>query len=427
EFLSPLEYLEYYEYRKEKWGFASVLTYFLMNENGNPNDLDRKIQAYVQQNLVEEGDVANGNRNHFPFEAIRDIHLEPNRAYIWIFGIIAAFILVLACINFINLATARALTRAKEVGVRKVLGSSRAQLIQQFFSESTLYVLCSVLLSIVLAALSLPYFNEMAGKNLSIGLFSSASVWVLLVGLVVITAFATGAFPALALSSFSPTKVIKGQLSTSNSKNRLRQTMVVFQFCVSSGLIISTLVVNDQLDFLQSKELGFEEEQVLIIRRATALRDNYAPFISKIKNNASIVEVSTSQNLPGDEFSSTIFVPEQPSNYQETSLSFCHTDMNFVRTLGLELALGRDYNSTMPTDSSAYLINETAAERLGWDDPVGKKLTYAGFAEGQVIGVLKDFNFNSLHEEIEPLVIRIAERNLSNIVIRLQVGNLREQ
>ncbi|MEN0051919.1 MAG: FtsX-like permease family protein, partial [Bacteroidota bacterium] len=228
-------------------------------------------------------------------------------------------------------------------------------------------------------------------------------------------------------SSFSPTKVIKGQISTSNSKNRLRQTMVVFQFCVSSGLIISTLVVNDQLDFLQSKELGFEEEQVLIIRRATALRDNYAPFISKIKNNASIVEVSTSQNLPGDEFSSTIFVPEQPSNYQETSLSFCHTDMNFVRTLGLELALGRDYNSTMPTDSSAYLINETAAERLGWDDPVGKKLTYAGFAEGQVIGVLKDFNFNSLHEEIEPLVIRIAERNLSNIVIRLQVGNLREQ
>jgi len=271
EFLAPLEYLRYYERRKEAWGFASVLTYFLMDRKGNPDDLDRKVQTYVTQNLTDEEFLASGNREHFPFEAIRNIHLKPNLSSIWIFGIIAAFILILACINFINLATARALTRAKEVGVRKVLGSSRAQLIQQFFSESTLYVLCSVVLAVLIAVITLPYFNEIANKNLSIGLFDSFYIWILLAGLVFVTAFVTGAFPALALSSFSPTKVIKGQIAVSRGKNRLRQSMVVFQFCISCGLIIGTLVVKDQLNFLQNKELGFEEEQVLIIRRATAL------------------------------------------------------------------------------------------------------------------------------------------------------------
>lgn len=427
DFLAPLKVLPRVEQRKEHWGSATVLTYALLGDKVQPDALQEKIQSYIEANIAGPEFQEGGNYTRFPIEPITGIHLEPNLPYLWMFGIVGAFILILACINFINLATARAMTRAHEVGVRKVLGSTRFQLIKQFFSESFMLVLLSAVIAVLLAQLALPYFNQLAGTQLTINFQSTPFIWGLLAGLILFTGLATGAAPAAVLSSFAPLRVIKGQLTQRKGKDYLRQGLVVFQFCISTGLIIGTLVVRDQLHYMQNRDLGFDKEQVLIVRQARALGNNYQAFLEALRNMAGVKTVSSAQFLPGDEFDSTIFVPEQPANYKETSLSYVHVDMAFAEALGLELVAGRDFNPQLSTDSTAYLINEQAVEKLGWDQAVGKTLSYGGFQEGEIIGVVKDFNFSSLHESIEPLILRMGGFNLPNIFIRLQPGNLREK
>ncbi len=266
-----------------------------------------------------------GNRVHFtsfPFEPIAQIHLKPNLSYIWVFGIIAIFILVVAAINFINLATARSLTRAREVGVRKVLGSARGQLVRQFFSEAFVYVSVSVVLAVLLAELTLPFFNQLADKHLNTQFLQTPFVWLLLAGLLLVTTLLTGAFPAAVLSTFDPAKVLKGDVVLSGGKSKMRQGLVVVQFCVSTALIIGTLVVKNQMGYLQSYNLGFDKEQVLVVRRATALGNNYDPFIERLKAMPVVERVSVSQYLPGDGFDSTIFLPAVRQLQRETSLSY---------------------------------------------------------------------------------------------------------
>ena len=427
DFLGSLKSLKHLARRKTQWGSATLLTYFLMEENGDPIVLDKKLQAYVDKNIADDSFREGENFTRFPFEKITDIHLKPNLTYIWMFGLIAAFILLLACINFINLATARAMTRAKEVGVRKVLGSKRIQLIGQFFSESFLYVLFAVVLAIVLSEFLLPFFNDFTQKTLSLDFFNTPFLWVLIGGITLFTSLSTGAIPAFVLSAFPPAKAIKGAFESSKGKDRFRQGLVIFQFCISCALIVGTLVINNQLHFLQNRKMGFHKEHVMIVRSAHALRDNFGPFIEKLKNFSSIEKVSSSQYLPGDGFDSTIFVPEQPSNYKETSLSYCHIDEDFVDALKLELVDGRNFDLSFSTDSTACIINETAARRLGWENPIGKNLSYGGYIDSRVVGIVKDFNFSSLHHHIEPLVLRMGSRKLPNIFLRLQPGNLKEQ
>ncbi|MEM1319094.1 MAG: ABC transporter permease [Bacteroidota bacterium] len=429
DFLAPLHHsgLSFLERRKDQWGFATLWTYFLMNEHADPAQLDQKVQAYVNENISGTVFKKTGNYERFPFEPITDIHLQPNLAYIWMFGLIAIFILLLASINYINLATARAMTRAKEVGVRKVLGSKRSQLIQQFFSESALQVIIALILGILLAEICLPYFNEFVGKQLYINLLESAFTGTLLLALTLFTLALTGIIPALVLSAISPARVIKGQIVKTQRKDRLRHGLVIFQFCISCILIVGTLVVRDQLHFLQSKELGFDQEQVLILRQANGLKAQYQPFLQKMRSITMVSSVSTAQYLPGDGFDSVIFGVEQPANYEETSLSYSHVDAGFVEALGIEMGQGRNFNPLLSTDSTAYLINEKAAEKLGWANPVGKKLAYGLETEGEVIGVMKNFNFGSLHQEIEPLILRMAPSAMPNIFIRLKAGNLTEQ
>ncbi len=427
DFLAPLKKLPRIEQRKGSWGSATVMTYALLDKQAQVDALQTKIQQYVDTNISDEEFRASGNYTSFPMEPITGIHLEPNITYLWMFGIVGVFIQFLACINFINLATARAMTRAQEVGVRKVLGSSRFQLMKQFFTESFMLVLFSGLIAVSLANLVLPYFNQLAGTNLTLNFTEVPYVWWMLFALILFTALATGAIPAGVLSSFTPMRVIKGQLTKRRGRDYLRRSLVVFQFCISSGLIIGTLVVQNQLQYLQNHDLGFDKEQVLIVRRASALGNNYQVFLNKLRSIAGVKTVSSSQFLPGDDFDSTIFVPEQPANYENTSLSYTHIDMQFAEALGLEFVDGRDFNPQLSMDSSGYLINEKAAEKLGWQEPVGKILSYGGFREGPVIGVVKDFNFTSLHEDIEPLILRMGAFNLSNVFIRLEKGNLRDQ
>lgn len=434
DFLAPIKTLSYVEERKDGWGYATVYTYVALHPGSNAQELDRKFQAYVNENILEDDFLTGNNYSSFPLQPMLDIHLksnleaelEPNGniSYVYLFSIIAFIILLLACINFINLATARSLMRAREVGVRKVLGSQRYQLIRQFFAESLLYVLVAVIAAVVLARLVLPAFNDFAGKELRLDLLSSPVTVLVLAGLALLVTILAGSFPALFLSSFTPLQVLRGSVLKIDGRDWLRKSLVVTQFCISTGLIIGTLVVWRQLNFLQNERLGFDKEQVLVINRANALGQNYNTFLDQVRALPQVKKAAAAQNLPGKGYDSSLFSPEQPANYKETSLSYTFVDNQFLDALGMELAAGRNFSPELASDSSAFIINETAAKALGWDDPIGKQLNYGDFIKGPVIGVVKDFNFESLHHKIKPLVMMHTRWISSHIAIRLQAGEV---
>jgi putative ABC transport system permease protein len=421
DFLASLKSQPIIERRRDQWGSATCLTYCLLREGASKNTLDQKLQKWVDNSPNFEDFRKDNNFNRFPSDALTEIHLAPNRAQVWMFGCIAAFILLLACVNFINLSTARAFTRAREVGIRKVLGSQRTTLAAQFFGETALQVLLAGALAIVIVQLVLPSFNHFADKSLQLDFIGSPFLWALLAGLILITALLSGAFPAAVLSAFAPVRVLRSLNPVDSRRNRLRQGLVVFQFFISSALIIGTLVVRGQLDFIQNRDLGFDREQVVVLRGAQGLDSKYAAFMNLLRSLGGVESATAAMVLPGDGFDSTLFLPEQPANYKETSLSYTFADAEFLKTMKLELAGGRNFVTGSRTDSVAFIINETAAKRLGWADPLGKKIN-DGQADGQVIGVVKDFNFSSLHEDIQPLLVRLSAWNMPNIAVRLRPG-----
>ncbi|MCO6488736.1 MAG: ABC transporter permease [Phaeodactylibacter sp.] len=434
DFLAPLKSLPHIEQRAGQWGSAAVYNYFLLRRDANPEAIQKKWQAYIEENVAGETFRQGNNFTRFPFQALTDIHLRShleyelspngNISYVYIFSVVAVFILLLACINFINLATARSLERSREVGVRKVLGSGRGQLFWQFFGEAFLYVALAVGLSLVLVWAALPWFNQLTGKELMLNFLQSPFLWLLLAGLMVLAALLSGALPALLMASFQPVKALKGQLVESVGRGWLRKGLVVSQFCISTVLIVGALAVSNQLSFLQSRRLGFDKEQVIVLNRAQALGKQYGAFFGQLQGLPGVESASAAQFLPGKEFDSTVFEPEQPSNYKETSLSYAFIDPHFVETLQLELAAGRNFTAEMATDSTAALINEAAARKLGWDEPLGKKISMGRQRPFQVVGVVKDFHFRSLHHEIEPIVLMMTPWNLPYIAVRLQPGDV---
>ncbi len=438
DFLRPVKTRSFLEERKDHWGSATCYTYFLLKPGMDAAVLQQKLQTYVDKNVVDDDFRKGQNYTSFPFQALTDIHLYSNLeteispngsiAYVWIFGILGCFILLLACINFINLATAKAATRAREVGVRKVLGSQRSALVEQFFAEAFLHVALAVGAALILANLALPMFNEFAGKKLTFNFLESPFLPALVLGLVAVTTLLAGAFPAFALSAFQPVKVLKGQATTVDGGRRdwLRRGLVVAQFSISTALLIGTLVVYHQLEFLQKTRLGFDKEHVLVVSRAGGLGKNVDVFLQKLRSSAAVEQVSAASTLPGKEFDSTIFLPEQPSNYQETSLTYAWVDANFASTLGLRLIAGRDFQPGSATDSAGCLINEAAAKRLGWSDPVGKELTMGGHQPGKVLGVLADFHFQSLHHAVEPIVLKLSPWPQGSVAVRLRSGQVAE-
>jgi putative ABC transport system permease protein len=432
-FLTTLKGNPRLESRRDDWSSATVLTYFLLKNPADIGAVDAKMKKYVADKLMV-GDVAQGsNYTSFPFQPLTDIHLHSaefetagrgNIRYVWIFGIVALAILALGCINFINLATARALTRAREVGVRKVLGSTRGQLIWRFMAESAVMVIGSVVVALAWVVLAIPAFQKLTGKEMSPESLFSPAALALLAGLTLLTTLAAGLVPAFFLSKLAPARALKSQSSPhSSSKNRLRQALVVAQFCVSTAMIIGALVVQQQLQFLQNRQLGFQKEQVLVLKRVNGLDSKFGVFFERIRTLAGVEAATAGQFLPGKEFDSTIFLPEQPSNYKETSLTYSFVDGQFVDALGLELKSGHNFRPGLVSDSAGCLINEACARRLGWAAPLGKTLTMGGWPEGKVLGVVADFHFQSLHHEVEPIVLKLSPFPLSYAAIRLRPGN----
>ena len=392
----------------------------LVNEHVGP-----QLQAIVHIGIKEL--EHQGNYFRFSLIPLKDIHLHSNRVaelgangniqYVFIFSVIAIFILLIACVNFMNLSTARSANRAREVGVRKVLGSPRKLLIAQFLSESLIITFVACVLAVFAAILLLPLFNQLSGKVLVIT--SQTIVWAspVLFLVVLFIGCLAGSYPAFFLSAFQPIEVLKGKLTSGFKGGGLRSFLVVFQFTISIFLIIGTLVIYNQLKYIQSKDLGYNRDQLLIVRNVYAIGKQTKAFKTEIEKLPEVKNATLTGFLPaeGQGNSSTLFEDHSMDPKKAISSQVWTVDDHYITTLGMKMVAGRNFSSQMATDSTALIINESAAKLLGFTDPINKQLYYPTDMYGKhivpmrIIGVVKDFNFNSLRQNITPVVLTYGD------------------
>jgi len=430
-------------------------TYILLKENSSMESILEKSPMFYEKYMKSVGDQINAN--FAPMATpLADIHLnsklksdEPtgNKAYVLIFTIVALFILVIAGINYMNMATARSTKRAKEVGLRKVIGAVRSQLMRQFLSESLILALIAFLISLVAVYLILPSFNELAGKNLVFGIKSlNIILWTLLISIGV--GLLSGSYPSFYLSSFAPIKVLKGKINTGKSKGSLRKILVVFQFIISISMIVGTLVVTKQLNYMRSKDLGFAKDNVLVttIQADTNLLKKMPTFRKELLQNPNVKDLSTSNGYPGNIGGIVVMKVEQDSKLGtidstgntetgsqmvEETLNFTMIDYDFLNLYEIKFKEGRNFSREMGTDlQEGVIINEACAKELGWiNNPLGKKIGFGLQLDGtftrstKVIGVVKDFNYRSLHNAIEPLAMFLSNRPLNAVSIKIGPEN----
>ena len=432
------------------WVANNFHTYILLKKGVPGSELAAKLPAFVEkyagpqlrdlfQTSYEEIKKS-GSRYEFHMQPLTDIHLtshldyelEPNSdiKYVYIFSVIAVFLLLIACINFMNLSTARSMLRAKEVGIRKVLGSNKSQLIKQFLTESILMTFIAVVVAIALVEIFLPSFNSLAGKELHTAYFNNFfAIPALLIAIIVVGLIA-GSYPAFFLSSFKPVTVLKGKLNGGGG-SWLRSGLVVFQFAISIVLFIGTFIVYGQLRYVQEKNLGFDKDHVLVITRAWALENQTQTFKDELKKNSHIISASNTGSLPGKAFGQTVFRPEGTQSSQQYILSVMATDYDFAETLKLNLLQGRYFSKDFAADSQVVVLNESAVKHLGLQNPVGKRVVLPGRTPEQnvfytVIGVIKDFHFESLHQKIRPLAIFLERGQTAFLPVRLSSGDVSE-
>ena len=437
------------ESRESSWMISEFYTYLVLPEGYNYKKLEAKlpqvVEKYMSPQMMKAMGLSvddfrkKGNDIGLFLQPLTDIHLHSDFAYdlspagdiryVYIFGAIALFMLIIACINFMNLSTAGAFKRAKEVGIRKVMGSMKFQLVRQFLLESLLLTVIALLVAIVLVYMALPLFNQLSGKNLTLQF--SSNPWLLpcllLFGL--LTGVLAGSYPAFFLSSFNPIAVLKGRFVSGKKSIGLRSSLVVFQFFISITLIISTTVVYNQLAYIQNKKLGYNKEQVLVLPQTGVLGKKEAVFSQQLLKDPRVLNVSTSGYLPaGPTNNNNFFVyPEDNSTQLVKTLRY-DVDYNYIPTLGMEMASGRNFAKEYATDSSSVILNETAAKAFGWEkNPLGHSITNANNqgnkAAYRVIGVVKDFHFKSMHELISPLVM-ILGNNSGNIIVKAKTKDV---
>ncbi len=428
--------------QRDTWSNVGYYTYLVLHPQTNTTELEKKFRDLVAKYVVPEiqqdmgVSLAEAQKSVdtfvFYLQPLQRIHLyshtsyemEPNGdiKYVYIFSALAAFILLLACVNFINLSTATSAKRAREVGVRKVMGSLKTQLIYQFLTESILVAFCAMAFAYLLVGAALPYFNLLTGKTMDFGFFLQPLTLAVVVSGFIVVGFAAGLYPAFFLSSFNMISVLKGNTLSSGKRDTLRSSLVVFQFAVSTALIISTLVVYQQLNFMQNKNLGYDKDQVLVITDTRMLRNNEQVFKEQLLKDSRVINASIARQVPGQkEIGGTqAFSKDQKENEStsEIHIDIFRVDYDYMATLGMELRNGRNFSEDFPSDSSAIVVNETAAKEFGWDvdRAVGKSIVVSGQTEYHVVGVVKDFNYASARQKIGPAVMMLPYHNGSTLV-----------
>jgi putative ABC transport system permease protein len=436
--------------RMQKWTWQQFFTYVKVRPGTNASQLQNKFhQAIIKEvNPTMQADPV----TYMPkLQQLKDIHLHSadfvydnairgNHTYVKGLSIIALFVLVIACFNFINLATARSFRRAKEIGVRKVVGADRKQLIGQFTGETILLSVFSILVATIAALILVPAINNFTGKHISFNPIMNPLLGLLLLAAGVVIGILAGIYPALVLSGFEPVKVLKGmKLTAGNSSHTswLRQSLVIIQFTLSALLIVSTTIVYRQITFLHTKDLGFNKEQVLFFDIRGDIENNIETFKNELKRSPNIVSATAGYGLPGDQFAGDGIILPTKDGDKRQGCSLFIVDHDYINTLGLRLIAGRDFSRDRATDvEEAFILNETAVKEFGfgtpekaldqqihWDKWVPDSLN--PIKKGRVIGVIKDFHYKSLHEKVEPAVLQIYPVVSAKVAVKLKTADLK--
>jgi putative ABC transport system permease protein len=436
--------------RMEKWTWQQFFTYIKVKPGTNAVGLEWKFEGAVVKDVHPITKPAG-----FTFlprlQQLKDIHLKSadfvydntvrgNETYVKGLTLIALFVLIIACFNFINLATARSFRRAKEIGVRKVVGADRKQLIGQFTGETILLSVFSIIIATIATLILVPFLNSFTGKDISFNPISNPLLALLLLAAGVIIGILAGIYPALILSGFEPVKVLKGMKiigSGSSHTSWLRQGLVIIQFALSALLIVSTTIVYRQISFLHTKDLGFNKDQVLFFDIRGDIDKNIETFKNELKRSPNVVSATAGYGLPGDQFAGDgVIVPYKDGDKRHSTSLFV-VDHDYISTLGLQLIAGRDFSKEHVTDvDEAFIVNETAVQELGFGTPekaLGQPIYWDKWIpdslnpikKGRVIGVIKDFHYKSLHEKVAPAVLQIYPPVSAKIAVKVKATDLK--
>lgn len=415
------------------WGNTDAPTFIQLRPDANPAKVRTEIKDFIYRyQQKSKGFRVELDLTSFPDRYLHSIfnkngQIDGGRIeYVRLFSLVAAFILLIACINFMNLATARSTKRAKEVGVRKVIGAARPVLMAQFMGEALLLTLFSIGLAILLTTLLLPAFNDLTGKQLSLPV-RQPLFWTAMLGLLLLAGFISGSYPAIFLSSLNPVRVLKGALRFSGGATFFRKTLVVFQFGLSIVFLVGMIVMYRQMDYIERANMGFDRDNLLYMPLEGELATKYQLFKQEAENLPAIQQVSKIRQPPTALYTHTGDI-HWPGEAPNLVTSFVQSDVgyDFVKTMKLTLAQGRDFSRDFPTDSVGVIVNETAVNKMGYTNPVGKYVMWGGH-QAKIVGVLQDFHFASLHQAIEPLIIRMNEdRQSGTLLIRLRPGKDKE-
>lgn len=420
------------------WFGLYVHTYVLTDKGVTAKQLNEKIFSVADKHLSPiikaafgvgyQEFINSGNDFSFVFVPLKHVHLY-SRVFnefketgdintIYLFSAIALFILIIACINFINLATAKSTKRANEIGVRKVLGSKKAQLVKQFLSESIILCFIAVVFSVMIVELVLPFFNELTNKELSLNLFSNAIMVSALITFTFVLGIAAGLYPALLLASFKPILVLKSKASVNSNKGGLRKGLVIFQFATSIVLFISTFVIYNQMQYIKNKNLGYNSDQVLIIQNVDDLGSQQNAFANSLKENPNVLNSTLTRGLPGYNLTANIYRKEGENRENQTLITL-GVDYNYLDTYKLKMKSGRFFSKDYGTDTLGIILNEAAVKKLNYTEPINARLLFnLGKSKNSprytVIGIVKDFNIQSLKEEIRPAALVLLGNNHAN-------------
>jgi putative ABC transport system permease protein len=452
-FIRPIR--DTYHDDQSDWLSNNYNSYVLVRPGVTRASLQTAVDGVINKYLVKQldqflhmsADELKKSGNHFiyPVMPLTGIHLYSNKSYefepngnityVYIFSIIAIFILLIACVNFMNLSTARSANRAKEVGIRKVAGSSRLSLITQFLTESVLTSFLSLLMAIAIAALLVPLFNQLAGKQMAVLTLFSTWLMPVLIALIVVVGCIAGSYPAFYLSSFQPVHVLKGSKAKGFRSSWLRSGLVVFQFFISISLIIGTIVIYNQLTYIRNREIGYNRDQVLVINNTYALDKKIKSFRQDLLKISGVQSATIAGSLPTEtSYSQNGWFKDPTLDAKQVNImTDFNADQNYIPTMGMQMISGRNFSKDFPTDSVAVIINETAAKQLGFKNPLTESIYRpSGYATNNgafsskkfhIIGVVKDFNFNSMHDKVGPMVIELNE-DWGRIALRINAKNI---
>jgi putative ABC transport system permease protein len=435
--------------RMERWTWHQFFTYVKLKPGADIQRLQDKFQAHMKKEIFPT--LTQSGFTFLPFfQSLKNIHLQSfdfiydnairgNQTYVKALTIIALFVLIIACFNFVNLATARSLRRAKEIGVRKVIGAERKQLIAQFIGETILLAIFSVLLSTLITFLTVPTLNEFTGKSIAFNPFTNPLLALVIIGAGIIIGLLAGIYPALVLSGFQPIKVLKNMKLVGNTGGAwLRQALVVVQFSLSVILIVATAIVYKQTKYLNNKDLGFAKEQVVFFQVREEIQNNLETFKTELKRSPNIVSVTSGYGLPGDQYAGDGVTTIGKDGEKERPANVFIGDHDYVKTLGLRIVAGRDFSRDMSTDvREAFLINETAVKEWGFGTPekaIGQSINWNEWEpadtlnrvkKGKVIGVVEDFHYKSLHEKVTASVIQIYPAVVFKVAAKLKTADIK--